>query len=106
RWRASPAPARPSSCTCPSRPSPTPPIRNWRWGPAESRGRPMTPLRTALIYDFDGTLARGNMQEVSFIPSIGMTPQQFWKETVQPATVAADGDDILMYMQMMLQVAR
>lgn len=66
----------------------------------------MAPLRTALIYDFDGTLARGNMQEVSFIPSIGMTPQQFWKDTVQPATVAADGDDILMYMQMMLRVAR
>ena len=28
-------------------------------------------LQTAVIYDFDGTLARGNMQEVSFIPSIG-----------------------------------
>jgi len=26
------------------------------------------PLKTALIYDFDGTLARGNMQEVRFIP--------------------------------------
>src|SRR5690606_11713162 len=62
--------------------------------------------RTAIIYDFDGTLARGNMQEVSFIPSIGMTPQQFWRDTVQPETIAADGDDILMYMQMMLKVAR
>ena len=30
------------------------------------------PLKTALIYDFDGTLARGNMQEVTFIPSVGM----------------------------------
>ena len=63
-------------------------------------------LKTAIIYDFDGTLARGNMQEVSFIPSIGMTPAQFWNETVRPRTIAADGDGILMYMQMMLQTAR
>ncbi|MGZ9100473.1 MAG: haloacid dehalogenase-like hydrolase [Brevundimonas sp.] len=62
-------------------------------------------LKTALIYDFDGTLARGNMQEVSFIPSIGMTPQQFW-DSVYPETQKADGDGILMYMQMMLQAAR
>ncbi|HRD27646.1 MAG TPA: HAD family hydrolase [Caulobacter sp.] len=61
---------------------------------------------TALIYDFDGTLARGNMQETSFIPSLGMTPAQFWNETVRPRTLAADGDDILMYMQLMLQTAR
>ena len=66
----------------------------------------LKPLKTALIYDFDGTLARGNMQEVSFIPSIGMTPTQFWNDTVRPQTIAADGDGILMYMQMMLQVAR
>lgn len=63
------------------------------------------PLKTALIYDFDGTLARGNMQEVSFIPSIGMTPQAFW-DSVYPETQKADGDGILMYMQMMLQAAR
>jgi len=62
-------------------------------------------LKTALIYDFDGTLARGNMQEVSFIPSIGMTPKQFW-DSVFPQTQKADGDGILMYMQMMLQAAR
>ena len=38
------------------------------------------PLKTAIIYDFDGTLARGNMQEVSFIPSIGMDIGAFWDE--------------------------
>ena len=63
------------------------------------------PLKTALIYDFDGTLARGNMQEVSFIPSIGMTPKQFW-DSVYPETQKADGDGILMYMQMMLAAAQ
>ncbi|HEX8661697.1 MAG TPA: HAD family hydrolase [Brevundimonas sp.] len=62
-------------------------------------------LKTALIYDFDGTLARGNMQEVSFIPSIGMTPKQFW-DSVYPETQKADGDGILMYMQMMLAAAQ
>jgi hypothetical protein len=63
------------------------------------------PLKTALIYDFDGTLARGNMQEVSFIPSIGMKPQEFW-DSVYPETQKADGDGILMYMQMMLAAAK
>ena len=64
------------------------------------------PLKTALIYDFDGTLARGNMQETSFIPALGMTPTQFWAETVKPETIKADGDDILMYMQLMLKTAK
>jgi len=30
----------------------------------------MIPL--AIVYDFDGTLAPGNMQERDFIPAIGM----------------------------------
>ena len=63
------------------------------------------PLKTALIYDFDGTLARGNMQEVTFIPSIGMGIGDFWGEADR-LTREADGDNILMYMQLMLQRAR
>ena len=67
----------------------------------------MAPVRTtAIIYDFDGTLARGNMQETSFIPALGMTPAEFWNDTVRPQTIRSDGDDILMYMQLMLQTAR
>lgn len=62
-------------------------------------------LKTALIYDFDGTLARGNMQEVSFIPSIGLDKGAFWDEA-EVLTRAADGDGILMYMQLMLRRAR
>lgn len=65
----------------------------------------MAGLKTALIYDFDGTLARGNMQEVSFIPSLGMDKAAFWKEAGE-FTRRADGDGILMYMQLMLQAAR
>ena len=57
-------------------------------------------LKTALIYDFDGTLARGNMQEVTFIPSLGMGIGDFWGEADR-LTRDADGDNILMYMQLM-----
>ena len=64
-----------------------------------------TLLKTALIYDFDGTLARGNMQEVTFIPSVGMDIGDFWGEADR-LTREADGDNILMYMQLMLQRAR
>ena len=31
----------------------------------------------ALIYDFDGTLSPGNMQEFGFIQAIGKKPQEF-----------------------------
>ena len=63
------------------------------------------PLKTAIIYDFDGTLARGNMQEVTFIPSIGMGIGDFWG-AAERLTRDADGDNILMYMQLMLKQAR
>jgi hypothetical protein len=35
-----------------------------------------------------------------------MTPAEFWNDTVRPQTIRSDGDDILMYMQLMLQTAR
>ncbi|MBZ4676223.1 MAG: haloacid dehalogenase-like hydrolase [Anaerophaga sp.] len=34
----------------------------------------------AIIYDFDGTLALGNMQERDFIPAVGTNTDAFWKE--------------------------
>lgn len=61
--------------------------------------------RTAIIYDFDGTLARGNLQENSFIPSIGMTREDFWKE-VKYRTKLHDADEILIYMQLMIEKAK
>ncbi|MBC7145937.1 MAG: haloacid dehalogenase-like hydrolase [Thioclava marina] len=63
------------------------------------------PKRTALIYDFDGTLARGNLQETSFIPNIGMTKEEFWSE-VKARTQTHDADEILVYMHLMLDKAR
>ena len=62
------------------------------------------PKRTALIYDYDGTLAHGNIQENSFIPSIDMTREEFWAE-VKRLTKQHDADEILIYMQLMLREA-
>ena len=62
-------------------------------------------LKTAIIYDFDGTLARGNIQEHSFIPKTGMTREEFWDE-VNQRTRSADADEILVYMHLMLERAR
>ncbi len=63
------------------------------------------PKRTALIYDFDGTLARGNLQETSFVPDIGMTKEAFWTE-VNERTREHDADGILVYMHLMLDKSR
>ena len=63
------------------------------------------PKRTALIYDFDGTLARGNLQETSFIPDIGMSKEDFWTE-VKARTRDHDADEVLVYMHLMLDKAR
>ena len=38
------------------------------------------PLTIALIYDFDGTLAPGNMQEYDFIPAVGKSNKEFWRK--------------------------
>lgn len=35
----------------------------------------------AIMYDFDKTLSRSDMQDYGFIPSLGMTPDEFWGET-------------------------
>ncbi len=59
----------------------------------------------AIVYDFDGTLAPGNLQENSFIPDIGMEPADFWKEVNQLAK-SQGADPILMYMYLMLEKAR
>lgn len=62
-------------------------------------------MRAALIYDFDGTLARGNIQERSFLRDLGIDPAPFWQEVMERAC-AQDADKILIYMQLMLEKAR
>jgi len=59
----------------------------------------------ALIYDFDKTLCTKNMQEYTFIPNVGMDPDEFWKVTGEIS--AANGmDPILSYMYVMLDRAK
>ena len=59
----------------------------------------------ALIYDFDGTLAAGNMQEYDFIPAVGKSNKEFWSESNALAE-EQDADQILAYMARMIQAAQ
>ena len=58
----------------------------------------------AIMYDFDKTLCTRDMQEYTFIPSVGMQPHEFWNHT---ADVAAEEtmDSILTYMYCMVEKA-
>ena len=59
----------------------------------------------ALIYDFDGTLSAGNMQEYNFIPAIGKSNKEFWSQANDLAE-ARDADQILTYMALMIHEAQ
>ena len=59
----------------------------------------------ALIYDFDGTLSPGNMQEYDFIPAVGKSNKEFWHEANSLAE-EQDADGILTYMTKMIQAAK
>ena len=62
-------------------------------------------LRVALIYDFDGTLSPGNMQEYDFIPAVGKSNSEFWEES-NAISAEQDADPILAYMSKMILEAR
>ena len=59
----------------------------------------------ALIYDFDGTLSPGNMQEFGFIQAIGKTPAEFWQMSDGIAK-GQDASNILAYMKLMFDEAK
>lgn len=59
----------------------------------------------AFIYDFDGTLSPGNMQEFGFIQAIGKTPEEFWKKSDLIAK-GQDASNILSYMKLMHDEAK
>ncbi len=62
-------------------------------------------ITAALIYDFDGTLSPGNMQEYDFIPAVGKSNAEFWEDSNVLAE-QHDADPILTYMYKMLQEAK
>ena len=59
----------------------------------------------ALIYDFDGTLSPGNMQEFGFIQAIGKDKSEFWAKNKQ-LSEDNDANGILTYMYLMIQAAK
>ena len=59
----------------------------------------------ALIYDFDGTLSPGNMQEFGFIQAIGKTPDEFWRQSNQ-VPEGQEVSSILSYMKLMIDEAK
>jgi len=65
----------------------------------------MKDLTVALIYDFDGTLAAGNMQEYDFIPTVGKSNREFWNDSNRTA-MEQDADPVLTYMYKMIHEAR
>ena len=57
----------------------------------------------ALMYDFDKTLCAKDMQEYSFIPSVGMNAEAFWKESNE-ISEKNNMDRILSYMFLMIKM--
>ena len=62
-------------------------------------------IPVAIAYDFDGTLAPGNMQEHVFLPTLAIEKSAFWAKTNAMAK-EQQGDQILTYMYQMLVEAR
>lgn len=56
----------------------------------------------AILYDFDKTLITRDMQEYTFIPSLGMLPDEFWGKTAEVAS-EQQMDSVLTYMYCMIK---
>ena len=61
--------------------------------------------KVVIAYDFDGTLAKGNMQDNSFIPELGMNKRTFWKKVKEIAN-ENDMDETLAYMFFLINEAQ
>lgn len=61
--------------------------------------------KVALVYDFDGTLSPGNMQEYGFIQALGKSPDEFWHKS-NSISEEQEMNSILAYMKIMIDEAR
>jgi len=59
----------------------------------------------ALIYDFDGTLSPGNMQEFGFMKAINKDKTEFWRKN-KKLSEDNDASGILCYMYLMIEAAK
>ena len=64
-----------------------------------------TKRKVTLMYDFDETLAPGNMQEYGFIPNLNIDIGEFWKDCYLFAK-ENNMDSVLAYMYMTVQKAK
>lgn len=63
-------------------------------------------MHCAIIYDFDGTLAKGDCAEHGLMPSLGVKQKsEFWKN-VKEITQNDDADEILMYLWKLFDIAK
>lgn len=61
--------------------------------------------KVALVYDFDGTLSPGNMQEYGFIQALDKSPEEFWGKS-NSISEEQEMNGILAYMKIMIDEAR
>lgn len=59
----------------------------------------------AIMYDFDKTLSTTDMQNYSFIPALGMKPDEFWGATGE-FSKKTEVERILSYMYMMIKLSK
>lgn len=62
-------------------------------------------VTVALLYDFDGTLAKGNMQEYDFMEKLNIKPDVFWAKS-DTLALEQNADNNLAYMRIMLEEAQ
>lgn len=61
--------------------------------------------RVAIMYDFDETLAPGNMQEYAFIPMLNISPSEFWKMSDEVGK-RHNMDNVLAYMYLSIKLVK
>jgi phosphoserine phosphatase len=63
------------------------------------------PIIVTFLYDFDGTLAPGNMHEHGFIEKMGLSTDEFWNKS-DALALEQNADSILAYMLKTLEEAK